>query len=143
MNIAVSHMGNLDLERSQWIEAISETLQSHIDDLDFGNSLKALTIAIVCVKPEFDFFFKERKPKYYSGSKKITHDGFTFEVHNLLEYDIKLDFAKFSTLGKVEFQKEISIAIICSLDKINDFKLDDFKLDDFKININNALKLHC
>jgi hypothetical protein len=133
MNVAISQEGNLDILRSTWIQEVSNELQREFEKQNFGKTLKSLIIGIVCVKPEFDFFFKEKKPKYYSGKRVITHDGISIEVENALEYNLKLDYSQFSLLDEKEFKnalaKEIliSIDIIPSIKKLNDFNFKSFQ----------------
>ncbi len=66
-------------QKADLFTEVSALLEKHFLNKDFGDGIKNLTIGIICVRPEVDFFFKERKK--YTKSKAM------------LEYDVKLDHA--------------------------------------------------
>jgi hypothetical protein len=65
------------LKKSNVFSEISDELKKYFSEKDYGESIATIVVGIICVSPEFEFFFKPRKK--YSKSKK------------LLEYDIVLD----------------------------------------------------
>jgi len=102
------------LEKSQIITAMSSKLKNHFSNKSFGPGLESITVGIICVRKEFDFFFKPRKK--HLKSKKM------------LEYDIKLDHEKFSKASQPEIEAMVEIELLRSLEglAIKDFNLNEF-----------------
>lgn len=133
MHISIAQEGNLDNIKSLWIEEVSDKLQNKFENLSFGDSLKSLVIGIVCIKPEFEFFFQENQPKYYTKKKVITRSGNSVEIENLLEYSVKLDYELFSSFEEMEFKKSLAKEILISLDTFHSIKaLKDFDFKSFQ-----------
>ena len=61
-------------QKADLFTKISASLEKHFLNKDFGDGIKSLTIGIICVRPEADFFFKERK-KYTKSKAMLEYDG--------------------------------------------------------------------
>lgn len=64
MKIALTQETNLSLDKIQDINNLSSSLQEHFKDLNYGEGVNQLLIGIICVKPEFDFFFTKQGNQY-------------------------------------------------------------------------------
>ncbi len=142
MKIGIALTTNLDIERSSWIEEISTLLKKYFEEMHYGENLKDLILGIICVETRFDFFLKERKPKYYHGKRKIVGHDITIEVENALEYDVKLNYDRMRGLDKIEFKREILNTLLASTEKIRTIKsITDFDLEKFQSDFSLLLKL--
>lgn len=97
---------------------LSDKLQSYFLVKSYGLGIETLVVGIICVKPEFDFFFKVRKK--YSKKRK------------LLEYDIKLDHAKVLAADQNELVEIIRDGILGSFAVFDELKIKDFDAERFK-----------
>jgi hypothetical protein len=118
---------------SDIIKEFSDQLADFLKPKQYGKDLETLYIGIICVSPEFDFFFKVRKPKY-SKRRTIIQDGRPYELINNLIYDIKLDYQHVINADRKEliniFCKQVVESLEClELVKIKDFNTIQFKSD--------------
>lgn len=110
-------------DKADVLTDISKELMNHFREKDYGNGIKNLAIGIICVGPEFDFFFKERKK--YTKSRKM------------LEYDVKLDHGKFKQSDEHGIRFMVSEKILSSMHILEDLKIPDFDGDGFKTDLKN------
>lgn len=135
MIFALTLETNLGGDRNGWIHDFSDRLQSRFADKNYGDDLKELLIRIIAVAPEFDFFFKIRKPKYRQGKRVLTTHGTEYEVEDSIEYDVKLEFSLYSRYTQDEFvlnlKKQVfsSIQILKQIKKIKSFDFEAFEGD--------------
>ena len=109
---------------------VSKSLENYFSNRDYGKGIEKLTIGIICVSTEFDFFFKERKK--YTKTKAM------------LEYDIKLDHETIVEANEREVYQILSNSIIESLEIINEMKIPNFDNSGFRAEVasflNNRLR---
>jgi hypothetical protein len=122
MEIGLSKEISKDVySKADVLREISKALQNHFREKNYGNGLKNIAIGIICVGPEFDFFFKEQKK--YMKNKKI------------LEYDVKLDHKKFKESNEIEIRNMVKDNILSSLHILEDLKISDFDCEAFKADL--------
>ncbi|MGQ9780608.1 MAG: Imm44 family immunity protein [Bacillota bacterium] len=101
---------------------------SRFKDKDYGEGIKEYVIGIICVAPVFDSFFKIRKN--YTESKR------------LLEYDIKLDHAKFKKANNKEIYEMLRQEVLNSLGIVEELKIKDFDLARFRADLEQFFAEH-
>lgn len=97
---------------------VSVLLEKHFLNKDFGEGIKSLTVGIICVRPEADLFFKERKK--YTKSKAM------------LEYDIKLSHPIIKEADKKEIYDILARKILDSLSIIDKIEIANFEIVAFR-----------
>ena len=141
MKIGITLETNLGGIRNVWIHNLSDSLNDHFKDKSFGDDLKELLIGIIVVAPEFDFFFKVRKPKYRQGKKVLTLHGNQYEVEDSVGYDVKLDYSKYSSYQEDEFMSHLKSEIFSSIQILNQIKrLKKFDFEAFAAELEGFLK---
>lgn len=120
----------------------SDDMKGYFLNKSYGNDLIDIVIGIVCVSPNFEQFFKPRRPKYTKDKKHIKSEGFEYEIEKCLSYDIKLDFETFKSSSEMEAKKYLSEEILKSLEIIGTMKsiIKDFNLINFKKDLENYFK---
>ena len=122
MNFGLSQEISKDILGKAWIiHTISKALGRHFRDKDYGGGIKTITIGVICVSPNFEFFFKTRKK--YSKNK------------NLIEYDVKLDYKSFKDASENQIYEILSENIVQSLNVIENLKVPDFDILKFRIDL--------
>ncbi len=136
MEFGLAIIGNIDQNKSNLIIKLSDRMECFFKDKHYGKDIKSITIGIVCVSPQFEQFFKEKKPKYTKGKKVTSPDGIPFTLEDNFEYSIKINFDSFKNANEKEAEiilaKELSKSLIVLEQmkaKIKDFNLDIFKSD--------------
>jgi len=136
MKFGLAIISNLNQDKTNLITKLSNELEIAFKYRKYGNDVKAFTIGIVCVEPQFEQFFKPKKAKYTKGKKEINPDGFPFLLEDDLEYDVKIDFETFKNATEQECRRILAKEILNSLSvfesmkkKIKDFDLKIFKDD--------------
>jgi len=136
MKFGLVNIGNLNQERTNLIVNFSDNLKSFFEKKDYGKDIKTFIIGVVCTTPQFDVFFKNKKPRYTKGLKKAIVHGIPFTIEDSFTYDIKLDFEIFNNASDIDAKKMLSKEIIQSLSildgiksKIKYFEIDRFKKD--------------
>ena len=99
-------------KKAEVFSKISALLEKHFLNKEFGEGIKSLTIGIICVRPDADFFFKERKK--YTESKAM------------LEYDVKLDHAIIKEADKKKIYGVLVMKVLDSLSVIDELKIEGF-----------------
>ncbi len=128
--------------KSTIIQTLSDELELFIKSKKYGNDVKSFTIGIVCIAPQFEKFFKEKKPKYTKGVKIINPDGIPFKLEDSLEYSIKLDFETFKNGTEEACKKLLAKEILNSLSVVESMKnkIKDFDLEKFKADLERYFK---
>lgn len=142
MDFGLAITSNLEQEKTNLITKLSDELELAFKDKNYGNDVKAYTIGVVCVAPQFEQFFKPKKPKYTKGKKEINPDGIPFLLEDDLEYDIKLDFETFKNGTEAECRKLLAKEILNSLSVVESIKskIKDFDLEKFKEDLESYFK---
>ncbi|MES2733440.1 MAG: hypothetical protein V4714_16970 [Bacteroidota bacterium] len=122
--------------KSEGFQSLSEELTLFLADKDYGKDLKELYIGIICVHPDFDQFYKPRRPRYTSEKKRYEKHGVVYELDKTLGYDIILDHTLILKSTQEEHRKITAQEILNSLivfdkykAKIKDFDREAFKAD--------------
>lgn len=144
MNVSLTAEISADISESSAIYTLSEHLTRHFRARHYGDDVEELVIGIICVRPEFDFFFDVRGLKYVAH-KTITHDGISIEAHKCLSYDLKIDHAAFVASSEVEKITLLAKSLVDSLTifttlskKVKRFDAGSFQ-DDMKVFLNDPL----
>lgn len=119
---------------------LSRKIGAHFKSRSYGNGVASIFIGIICVSPEFDFFFKIRKPKYKRGKEKIVHDGVEHELESALRYDLKLNFKDINGETESRIATILEDQIIASLDIFDKLDIKDFDKEAFKVELIHFLK---
>ncbi len=103
MNISLTAVASEDVSRNI-IDAINE-INNKFDQIvtnnDFGDGVKSIIIGIICVSPEFDFFFKTRRKRFVVGPKTIKDrliSGKSYVIERQLTFEIKLHHETYRNL---------------------------------------------
>ena len=126
---------------SDYIKEVSNHISAFLDDRDYGDDLKTIYIGIICVAPEFDFFFKVRKPKYKKGTIVTIEDGCPYKQTDSLVYDVKLDYGKFVEASEEEVKRMLSVDLLNSFVVFNYIKIKLFDRERFEADIAICLGL--
>ena len=135
----------MSIELSQKIHivtTISQELEDFFHSKSYGLDLESIFIGVVCISPQFETFFKSRKPKFTRDRKVVESEGFKYEIKKCLEYDINVDFDTFKNSDESECRRLLANEILKSLrvlDKMK-VKIKDFDAEKFKIDLENYFK---
>lgn len=130
----VEHLSEDLSNRSQIIIDFSNELEKFFETKSYGSSIETFLIGLICVRPEFEQFFKPKKPKYIEEGTE-THDGISVKIMKSFSYDLKLDYKLFKETEEKEICKFIVESIVDSLTeltlpkKVRDFDKELFELD--------------
>lgn len=94
-------------------------------------------IGVICVAPEFDFFFKIRKPKYKRGKEVIVQDRNIMELESSLRFDLKLSYSKFSDANRVDALRILAGEIINAVTALDTHRIKDFNKSAFQQDLYN------
>ncbi|NJY64118.1 hypothetical protein HC174_15350 [Salinimicrobium sp. CDJ15-81-2] len=142
MKFAIAQYTNLTPEQNKWINDLSVELKSFFENRNYGEDLQELYFGLITVKPEFDQFFKKKKPKYEPGEKTSFIDGIEIKSTNFAEIDCKLQFSEVSNSNKEELITKVCEEILSESDcltrlsKLQKFDFDSYisDLEDYLIN---------
>jgi hypothetical protein len=142
MEFGLAIIGNIEQAKSNLIVKLSDELDAFFKTKDYGKDVKSYTIGLVCVAPEFERFFKEKKPKYTKGKKVINPDGIPFTLEDSFEYSIKIDFETFKNGNETECQRLLAKEILQSLKVLDNMKgkIKDFNKEQVKADLENYFK---
>lgn len=130
----VEHLSEDLSNRSQIIIEFSTELEEFFKLRYYGSSIETFLIGLTCVRPEFEQFFKPRKPEYIE-EKVETHDGISVKIVKSFSYDLKLDYKLFKEAEVKEIRKIVAKKVLISLSelvlpkKAQDFDKELFELD--------------
>ncbi len=110
------------------------SLESFFKKRFYGDDLHTLLIGLTCMSPQFEPFFKVRRPQYIRDAKTIIDHGIQVRIDAMtFGYDLKLDYEtvlKSSNIKHLLAQEVLkSLAVIKSDRKIKDFDTDRFSID--------------
>jgi len=135
MIFGIAQYTNLTTEQNSWINELSEDLKLFFSTRSYGKDLHELYFGLITVKPEFDVFFKKKKPKYRPGEYTSIVDGIKITSNNCVEIDCKIEFCDVSNLGKTELINKICKELLVEVDalgyipKLVNFDYSSFRLD--------------
>jgi len=117
--------------RTTIISNFSEELRNFFKTKNYGEGILSMFIGVICVAPEFDFFFKMRKPKYKRGKEIIIQNNAEIELESTLRFDLKLSFEKFLRANEFEARTMLALEVLNSLNVLNKLKIKDFNNESF------------
>lgn len=136
MEFGFALYSNFSTEQSILINELSDSLSNIFSKKSYGNDVKEMYVGIICVKPEFDQFFKKRRMKYDKGIKTKTVDRQDITSEDCLQYDIKFDYLRVGNLKGKELVDEIFNGLVQSIDDLKSFKkIKDFDFNSFELDI--------
>ncbi|MEO9872988.1 hypothetical protein [Ekhidna sp.] len=132
MKFSITQESNLDQSKVTQIHSIGIEIDNYIKNENFGSSIEKIIIGVVCVKPEFEQFFKVRKPKYVK-EKTETHSGTSVSISKVFTFDVKLDYNSYLALDGDDLRNSLLKKIIESLSNLNNLpkQIVDFNKVDF------------
>ena len=144
MKFGLAQYSNFSTEQSSLITNLSDLINDFLVDKSYGNDIKEIYVGIICVKPEFDQFFKTRKIKYHKGVKsfKSKIDKELIVTEDCLEYDLKFDYLEIGKLHGKDLIDVIYNSLIESVSELKKLKtIKHFDFDSFGLDI-KKLKIH-
>ncbi len=142
MIFSIVQSTNLTEQENSWVLELSDDLASFYKSKSYGSDLNELYFGLITVKPEFDQFFKKRRPRYSPGTKTTTIDGISVTNTNCVEIDIKIEFSEISALQKSKFLEKVCEYIIDELNCLTRLsKLKDFDYKSFSSSFIEYLKM--
>lgn len=93
---------------------VENKVNALISNQQYGNGLLTIYVGWICLTPEYEPFFKLRKPKFYQN-KEMSVVGRCFFLVNALEYEIKLDYTIIHSFTLDQFELFIEKQLITSL----------------------------
>lgn len=140
MKVAIAQYTNLTNEQNAWVFELSGALENHFSARTFGDDLEELYFGLITVKPEFNQFFKPKRPRYLPGKHTTKPDGIAVTSNNCAEIDVKIEFQEISSLSKNELLKLVSTRISEHLKALTRLsKLKRFDFENFEKDFNNFL----
>lgn len=139
MKIALTSESNLSHHQFDQIADLSDSLKFYFEEKDYGKDLKEHLINIICVKQEFDFFFKIRKPKYHKILNTVEH-GVSIKSEKTFSYDIKFSHEDF--IRESGGMSLVATKIIESLDLLDELPktVKDFDKEQYKLDVTTFLE---
>ncbi|WP_397447829.1 hypothetical protein [Polaribacter sp. R77954] len=138
MTFGIAQYTNLTQEKNNWINDLSNELKLFFENKNYGKDLNELYFGLITVEPEFDQFFKKKRPRYKPGERTSNLDGIEFNTNNCAEIDCKIEFNQISDLGKDKLIKKVCEEILAEseclkrLSKLKNFEFESFKNDLIK-----------
>ncbi len=136
MQVAFTFELSVELESKPFnkISGEIDSLKLYFKEKSYGQHINQLIIGVVCMAPQFEPFFKPRRPQYRTEEKTYIHRGVELTTPAMyLAYDLRLDFEKYlnSKEPKPIFAQDAlaSLNTISTIKKIKDFDMVSFKAD--------------
>lgn len=135
MTFGITQYTNLSRSQVAWINDLSEELKLFFEKRNYGEDLNELYFGLIAVKPEFDQFFKKKRPRYKKGKSTSTVDGITIKSNNCAEIYVKINYSEISELEQVDLIEQVCQAFLIEsncltrLSDLKKFNYKQFKLD--------------
>ncbi|MGD1318729.1 Imm44 family immunity protein [Chryseobacterium sp. 2R14A] len=142
MNLGLAATVSREITKSNVITELSDDMQIHFKNKNYGNDIKEVTIGIICVSQGFEQFFKIKKPKYTKGKKEFRDEDFAYTIEDNLEYNLKLNFSEFQSSSEEEAKKIVAKEILISLNTLESIKkkIKDFNWEEFQQDLETYFK---
>lgn len=142
MDFGLAITSSIEVEKKHLITEFSDGIEEYFKAKNYGNDLKSIVIGVICVSPNFEKFFKIKKPVYTKGKKEFSDEGFSYTIEDNLEYNLKLNFSEFQSLSEEEAKKIIAKEILISLNTLDSIKkkIKDFNWEQFKQDLETYFK---
>ena len=126
----------MTIEFKKVFDEFEEKIDTLIRNKEYGSDLSTIYVGWICVAPEYEPFFKIRKPKYYQN-RQTTVDGLGYKMVNTLEYEIKIDYTEILNSSYDDLNSILTNKLAYSLKNIikDNKKIKDFNLDELIKNI--------
>lgn len=140
LTFVIAQYTNLTQEQNNWINDLSVELKTFFESRNYGQDLNELYFGIITVKPEFDQFFKKKRPVYKPGKRTKKRDGIDFKTNNCVLIDCKIEFNNVSDLKKDELIEKVCEEILTESDCLTRLsKLKKFDFESYKSDLKNYL----
>ena len=135
---------NLSPEINKFLEVFNR-IEQEISDITeqgiYGDGINELYIGIICVAPQFEAFFKPRKPRYEKEKKTYEKEGIKYKDYKTLQYEIKLDFDYMKNSDEEAAKRKLVESVFNSLDVIETIKeIKSFDLKTLKKELGDHFK---
>ncbi|MCB2407459.1 hypothetical protein [Hymenobacter lucidus] len=124
------------------VAALNTDLKSLLLDKSYGNDIQELCIGVICVSPEFNTFFKVRRPRYQRAKRtyKGTYAPYTLEKY--LTYDIALPYQEAVKASNGLLYQLLIERLLSSFELIalGQKKYPDFDTKTFTTEVSNLLQ---
>jgi hypothetical protein len=144
MKVGLAIFTSVGVNNTSVISALSSDLKSHFSEMEYGQDIKSYIIGIICMSPQFEQFYKEKKPKYTKEKEVLKPDGIPITIEKTFEYSIKIDYESFKNATEDEARKLLAKEILVSLvvfEKLKS-KIKDFDMNSFKADLEEYFKSH-
>lgn len=140
MTFGIAQYTNLTQEQNNWINDLSNELESFFENRNYGKDLNELYFGLITVKPEFDQFFKKKRPVYKNGERTSYVDGIEIKSNNCVEISCKLEFSQVIELKKTELIEKVCRELLIESDCLTRLsKLKKFDFETFKSDFENYM----
>ena len=140
MTFGIAQYTNLTQEQNNWINDLSNELESFFENRNYGKDLNELYFGLITVKPEFDQFFKKKRPVYKNGERTSYVDGIERKSNNCVEISCKLEFNQVIELKKTELIEKVCGELLIESDCLTRLsKLKNFDFETFKSDFENYM----
>lgn len=140
MTFAIAQYTNLNQEQNSWINGLSIELKSYFKKRNYGKDLNDLYFGLITVRPEFDQFFKKKRPRYRPGIRTSIVDNIEIKTNNCVEIDCKIKFEEVKELKKLDLLRKVSEELLVESKSLNRLsKLQDFDFKKFESDLENYL----
>ncbi|UII31973.1 hypothetical protein LVD17_27170 [Fulvivirga ulvae] len=133
MKFKITQESNLGTSKVTAIHNLALGINEYLSNRTYGSDVEEFLIGTICLKPEFEQFFKPRKPKYI---KREVSNNLGVEVvsQNSYGYDIKLDYAMLVEANEEVLRRTVANEIMKSLTHLDSLpkKITDFDKEAFK-----------
>lgn len=137
MHINLIHKFSREFDKttkSQNIDELNDKMQLYFNGKYYGETIIEYLIGIICVHPNYDPFFKVRRP-LYTEDKTVTIHGLEIHIYKSFGIDIKLRFEDFIQSGSEDGLKMVANEILTTVKnmkypaKVKSFDKDKFYQD--------------
>lgn len=132
MNFGLAQYLSNDLTLKTFeIQSYSDKISDFFKDKQYGDGLKDISIGIICVSPEYEIFFKPRKPNF-TKFKEEKIDGLVVVYDHVFECDVCLSYELFKKANTNEVHKIIAKELVNVIDMLKLKKIENFDIDQFQ-----------
>ncbi|MCF1753314.1 hypothetical protein [Mariniradius sediminis] len=127
-------------EQNNWTNDLSVELKAFFENRDYGEDLSQFYFGLITLKPEFDQFFKMKRPRQRPGERPSYFDGIEIKSNNCVEIDCKIEFSQVSALKKDKLIEKVYDELLTESDCLTRLsKLKKFDFESYKSDLENYL----
>lgn len=133
MKIGFAPVSTVDVNHVSLFSELEHKLNSFFQSKNYGEDLKELYIGVIAVRPAFERFFKQQKPKYTFNHKNYIRTG-SSSVGRAMKYYINLNFERFNNANEAEAKEMLKKELLSSFSLFDRFKskIKDFNVTPFR-----------